>query len=69
MTSLCEICGPENDCTCGGCQCKWCRHRRGDDLSPMEVAQIKAHERALKAYEQGKADRAMLDASRKRWGQ
>lgn len=35
----------------------------------QEVAQIKAHERALKAYEQGKADRAMLDASRKRWGQ
>lgn len=50
---LCELCGPENDCTCGGCQCKWCRDRRGDYVSPFERAQIDRHVRSLLVEEMG----------------
>lgn len=60
MTSLCEVCGPENECTCGGCQCKWCRHRRGDYLSPIERRQIEAHIAALAANARRAALRKML---------
>lgn len=37
---LCEVCGPKNDCTCGGCQCRWCRDRRGESVTPLERRQM-----------------------------
>lgn len=52
---FCELCGWENECTCGGCQCKWCRDRRGEYVSPMERAQIDAHDRAHKNADHRKA--------------
>ena len=33
---LCEICGPENECTCPPCQCKSCLDRQPE--SPLERA-------------------------------
>ncbi len=26
----CELCGPENVCTCPPCACKWCALQRGE---------------------------------------
>lgn len=47
MNRLCEICGPENACTCKPCPCIWCRHRRGEELSPAERRRVEAHDQAL----------------------
>lgn len=50
--SLCEICGPENRCTCGGCQCMWCRAREGRPLNAAERRRYDDHCRALQAERQ-----------------
>lgn len=39
---LCEICGPENDCTCGGCRCRWCRAKFGE-VTELERIQMERH--------------------------
>ena len=50
MTLPCEICGPENDCTCPPCPCRWCRYSRGE-ATPEERRMIEARDRAFKAAE------------------
>ena len=35
MKLICEICGPENDCICGPCQCQSCRILRGVVSDPV----------------------------------
>lgn len=39
----CEICGPENDCTCPSCQCKACVDQRPE--SPLQRARRLTQER------------------------
>lgn len=41
----CEICGPENECSCPPCACVWCRVRRGDG-SAQDRAYVDSHVRA-----------------------
>lgn len=38
----CEICGPENVCSCPPCPCVWCRYRRGE-ATRQERAMVDAH--------------------------
>lgn len=41
-TLPCEMCGPENDCTCPPCACVWCRVERGEG-TPEERRMVQAH--------------------------
>ena len=43
----CLIC-EKSECICPPCRCMWCRHRRGEDLSPDERRAIEARDRAIK---------------------
>ncbi len=49
---LCEICHPADKCTCGGCQCKWCRHTRGEQITPLEAGMIARHIASMNATSQ-----------------
>ena len=57
MTGLpCMVCGPENDCTCPPCPCRWCRYARGE-ASPEERRVIEARDRAFRLADQRKLAR------------
>jgi len=46
----CELCGPENACTCPPCACIWCRYDRGE-ATAMERRRVEAHVAAIRADE------------------
>lgn len=54
----CELCGAQNGCACPPCVCKWCRHSRGEPVSPLEQAAIDRQIESNRLYMERAANRA-----------
>ena len=78
MSEGCPICGTVHepvgqdalsaDANCPPCWCFWCRYRRGQTLTPGEMAAIRAHDLAIQRDAKSREAQLMRDAMAKRWG-